>query len=204
MRKINTLLLVLVLLVTSIPVVVYADNPTTGITWGVDITESISGNTLTLSGTGSMVDFAWGENTDKLSDLGITNVVVGEGIINVGSAAFMDNLLESVTLPNSLAYIGNMSFMSNALTVFIIPETVTTIGYSAFVANSLTAITIPASVLTIGDSAFFNNMITEIIMERADTLLEDSLLNTGNNNFRNTYTVGGIGTYTGTQTGVWT
>jgi VCBS repeat-containing protein len=182
----------------------WSKTPSTGIVWGADITESISGDTLTLSGTGAMADFPFGANTNALSGLGIENVVIEEGVTSVGNFAFPDNSLKSVTLPNSVTSIGGMAFTANSLTSFVIPQNVTTIGFSAFVANSLTSITIPSAVLTIGDSAFFNNILTEITMERADTVLADSLLASGNNNFRNAYNLGGVGTYTGTQSGGWT
>ncbi|MBP1926923.1 hypothetical protein J2Z76_002795 [Sedimentibacter acidaminivorans] len=176
----------------------------TGITWGDNITENVNGNVLTLSGTGEMAHFNIDENKEKLINLGITNVFIESGITTIGTLAFQGSDLTSVALPNSVTNIGNMAFKSNKLEAIVISESVAVIGYNAFDDNLLTSITIPNSVEDIGESTFFNNNLTSITMERSDTNLDDSLLHTDNNNFRSAYGLGGIGTYTGTQTGAWT
>ena len=78
------------------------------------------------------------------------------GVRRIGSYAFMDSGLTSVTLPDSVTGIGNNAFYAcRSLTSINIPGRVTGIGSSAFYACSgLTALDLPDSVTSIGDSAF--------------------------------------------------
>jgi len=180
--------------------------PSTGIVWGDNITENIEGDTLTLSGTGAMNDFTASENQNKLPDLGVTRVVIGEGITSVGLSAFVVNGLTSVEFPNSLLIIGRDSFNSNDLTSIEIPSNVTNINAFAFRDNNLTSITIPLSVVRLSDYSFYGNPITSITMERSDTEIGNKFLNSTNDYFRDAYTnidAGGAGTYKGTPGGEW-
>ncbi len=68
--------------------------------------------------------------------------------------------------------------------------------------NQLTHINIPNSVTTIGRSAFGDNNISTIIIESSGVSIGNNML--GNNSFKEAYSIGGAGTYVGTQTGTWT
>ncbi len=94
--------------------------------------------TLTITGNGKMTNFIHGmapwsipNNVDRSR---IKNVIIGEGITNVGNGAFqLCSNVESVTLPESLKTIGCEAFRDcTKLTDINIPEGVTGIGYKAF------------------------------------------------------------------------
>jgi hypothetical protein len=64
----------------------------------------------------------------------------------IGSKAFFDKALTSVTIPNSVTSIGRLAFYKNKLTSVIIGNNVTSIESYAFYANKLDSITIGANV----------------------------------------------------------
>jgi hypothetical protein len=101
---------------------------------GENLTWSLSGGTLTISGIGDMDNhleshFPWYSKGSS-----ITTVIIEDGVTSIAYAAFLSCSLTSVT----------------------IPESVTSIGIAAFgVCHSLISVTIPASVTSIGDVAFY-------------------------------------------------
>ena len=129
--------------------------------WGSNITWVFdrSTGTLTLSGEGEMDstlvrDTPWRNNFDQ----DIINLVIGEGITNIGGSTFNSCVnLQNVQIPNSVTSIDWGAFGNcDSLTEISIPFGVTTIAGSAFEdCDGLIAITIPASVTTIGEHAFF-------------------------------------------------
>ena len=123
------------------------------ITWTLD-----EEGVLTISGTGDMPDFQYGNNTQYRSDLNIIKKVnISEGITHIAAYAFSDckNII-SITLPNSLISIGDMAFCNcYSLKSISIPNTVSTIGMGVFSnCRSLTSFNIPTSVTVIGAQAF--------------------------------------------------
>ena len=69
-----------------------------------------------------------------LNDVLVTDLVIPEGVTNVGKYAFYDcSSITSVTLPNSVTRIGSSAFHScSSLTSITIPNSVTSIGDGAF------------------------------------------------------------------------
>jgi hypothetical protein len=59
--------------------------------------------------------------------------------------------------------IGDFAFADNVLTSLTFPDSITRIGYSAFLNNQLTNVAIPFNVISIGDSAFKLNKLTNVI-----------------------------------------
>lgn len=101
---------------------------------GASATWSLSGNTLTISGTGSFDHY--GADSYDAYRANIQRVVIKEGITAIGDCAF-DNYTQ--------------------LTSIEIPSTVTSIGYSAISGcKNLTTLTIPASVTSMGGLAVWN------------------------------------------------
>jgi len=100
---------------------------------------------LTISGTGDMANYYWGNIPWQNQIDSITSVQVSNGITSIGRNAFAGTGLTSITIPNSVTSIGDYAFeRALSLTSITIPDSVTSIGYGAFeVASSLTSITIP-------------------------------------------------------------
>lgn len=106
---------------------------------------------LVISGAGAIAAEAFYKNQE------IKNVIIGDGITEIGTNAFNQTSIESISIANSITIIGNYVF-SNCynLTNINIPDSVITIGDSAFKnCDRLTIVDIPDSVTTIGDSAFY-------------------------------------------------
>ena len=178
-RKIISLLLSLLMIITSVPLMAVnsfaATNGTTG-----ECTWTLNGTELTISGNGKMKDY----RGDDASPWGtsITKVVIENGVTSIGVFAFKYcTSLTSITIPDSVTSIGDWAFDGctsltsvtigkgvttigdynfsgcTSLTSITIPDNVTKIGYEAFSGcTSLTSITIPDSVTRIGEYAFQN------------------------------------------------
>ena len=110
--------------------------------------------TLKDDGTYEVSDI--GECTDL--DVVIPQMVDGIAVTSIGSYAFLESSITSVTIPNSVATIGDGAFNDCwYLTSITIPDSVTSIGYMAFNGCSvLTSITIGNGITTIGECAFYS------------------------------------------------
>ncbi|MCL2845388.1 MAG: leucine-rich repeat protein, partial [Chitinivibrionia bacterium] len=151
-----------------------------------DVVATLSGGTLTVSGTGQM-SLTGGTPWAPVRD-SITTIVIGNGVTNITERAFsnLTNLtsvsisetvtyidrdafayatnLTSIRIPNSVEVIGNSAF-SNAsrLSDVTIGNSVRIIGQNAFYLNTaLTSITLPNSVTEIGGGAFWGAGLTSI------------------------------------------
>ena len=91
----------------------------------------------------------------------LTSVTIGNSVTSIGNYAFYKNQLTSVTIGNSVTSIGEYAFSSNQLTSVTIPDSVTRVGNFAFYKNQLTSVTIPDSVTSIGAMAFNNNQLPD-------------------------------------------
>ena len=146
-----------------------------GLTW------TLEGGVLTITGSGSMTNYAdgslppWYDQREE-----ITSVRLPDGLTSVGDLAFFDcvNLtgavlpasvvsvgdyafaqcagLLTVSLPNGLTAIGESAFREcGSLTAVEIPETVTKLGAQSFYrCASLRSVTVPASVTEMGSQVF--------------------------------------------------
>ena len=162
MKKIISLLLSLTMLLSIVSVVdfsAYADTLTTG-KCGVNVTYSFDTSTgmLTISGTGDMADYSFGNSSPFDSNSNIKSVIIENSVTSIDSCAFDGcTSLTSVTIPNSVTSIGDCAFYNcTSLTSVTIPDSVTNIGAFAFCAcTSLTSVTIPDSVTSIGRDVFY-------------------------------------------------
>jgi hypothetical protein len=170
----------------------------TNATWSYNATTK----TLTISGTGATKDYR--DTTNKLLRTEqapwieykseIKNVVVNEGITEIGDYAFFEcTALTSVSLPSTLTKLdgigiaaGNVDktygcFQScTALETITLPDSLTEI--EPYVFNGCTALTkivIPNNVTTIGKYAFFECSSLERVT------FGNSLTTLGENSFRN-------------------
>ena len=109
---------------------------------GDDLTWTLDGGTLTISGTGKMYDYSAVSEPDKgpwlESGEEVKNVVIENGVESVGMRAFHEcKTLESVVLADSVTEIGGAAFY--------------------YCGDSFTSITIPANVNSIEQSALSGN-----------------------------------------------
>ena len=181
-RKCNVIATVLLTLVISVSgcLTAFAEEPpsTAGGNLTDTITWSISGDVLTISGTGVMPSYEytsppWRKYSfsravieDGITSIGegafgycssLTSVTIPKSVTSIGEEAFYDcSSLESVTILGSVTSIGDETFWQcSRLTSVNIPDSVTSIGYMAFShCSSLTSIKIPESVTEIGENAF--------------------------------------------------
>lgn len=125
-------------------------------TCGDNLTWTLEGTALIISGTGEMYDFSrvgedkapWGE--------GVTSLTIEGGVTSIGKDAFYGCFhLSSVELPETLASIGEESLMLCGFSSIVLPESLTSIGDGAFWGcDELTGITIPAGVVELGEDVF--------------------------------------------------
>ena len=160
-RKIVSVLLCVLLLASLLPVSAFADTTASG-TCGANLTWTLDSNgTLTISGTGAMKDYGYG-NGKTTAPWGnycssIKKVAINDGVTSIGDYAFNGcSSLTSVAIPNSVTSIGSGAFLGcSSLTNVTIPESVTSIEWLAFQhCSSLTSVTIPDSITSIGNSTF--------------------------------------------------
>jgi uncharacterized protein YjdB len=122
-----------------------------------DVVATFDGNTITISGSGAMVDdsdidhIPWAHIREN-----IKKVIIEDGVTNIGRAAFYNcNNLTEVSIPNTVTTIGHNAFTSCFnLTEINIPNSVTTIGESAFGGCRITEIILPESIVKIWENVF--------------------------------------------------
>jgi len=103
----------------------------TNLTWTLD-----SDGTLTISGTGKMMDYVPWDNDTPWHDncTSITLVTMESGMTSIGKYAFYDcSGLTSVTIPDSVTSIESWAFYDcRGLTSITIPDSVVSIGVDVF------------------------------------------------------------------------
>ena len=164
--------------VTAIEDKAFENNELTSLTVGNSIRrigkEAFAGNpklkTVRITGTGAVESNLFTYEDTPRSRKGIFNesvssgieLIIEEGITEIGTGAFYRNKLTSVSIPPSVTKIGNSAFSGSQLTSLTIGNGVKTIGEWAFARNKLTSLTIPPSVTVIGNYAFRNNQLTSL------------------------------------------
>ena len=124
---------------------------------GDNATWSYESTTLTISGTGEMYDYAYGEApwyADYASTM--TSLVIEDGITSIGNNAFAGcEELNSVTFPASgFTSIGDYAFSGAKVKYPNLPRTLTYLGTGAFAGSQAKSVSIPASLKKISDYAF--------------------------------------------------
>ena len=118
--------------------------------------------TLTIEGSGPMIDGSWGKGKwvgrpdyDKYVKK-ITTVVIKEGITTIGVGAFSGfKALTSIIIPNSVTIIKGSAFLGCGLKVVDIPNSVKEIYNGAFSnCNNLKSVTLPAQIIRINSETF--------------------------------------------------
>ncbi len=124
---------------------------------GDNATWSYESTTLTISGTGEMYDYAYGEApwyADYASTM--TSLVIEDGITSIGNNAFAGcEKLNSITYPASgFTSIGDYAFSGAKVKQPNLPKTLTYLGTGAFAGSQARGVQIPASLKKIPDYAF--------------------------------------------------
>ncbi|GHT52500.1 hypothetical protein AGMMS49982_12900 [Bacteroidia bacterium] len=136
-------------------------------TCGTNLTWELTLRTLSITGTGTMTNYA------SLSDVpwssyrsGIRSVLIDEGVTGIGSYAFSScSGLTSITIPNSVTNIELQAFVScSGLTSVTIPDSVRSIGQLAFSGCSkLTTVNFNAdSCTTVGNDVWNNAPVSTV------------------------------------------
>ncbi|MBR6569619.1 MAG: leucine-rich repeat domain-containing protein [Clostridia bacterium] len=114
-------------------------------TCGENLTWTLENGTLTISGTGDMMDRTvydwWGTEANS-----IRRIVVEEGCTSIGRTAFTSTKAEEVTLPSTLKSIHDSAFSKCPnLAHIVIPEGVTYIAPDAFYGAAIYEMTLPST-----------------------------------------------------------
>ena len=124
---------------------------------GTNATWEYDSGTLTISGTGEMDDFEYGETPWKDYAEALKYVDIDSGITSVGNNAFAGfAALKSVTFPaENFVRIGEYAFSGCASLKYpSLPKALTSLGTGAFSGSGIRGINIPRGVKRIGDYAF--------------------------------------------------
>ncbi|MCC8090027.1 MAG: leucine-rich repeat protein [Oscillospiraceae bacterium] len=124
--------------------------------WTLDTSTGV----LTISGEGEMDNYSYESGMPWVSSReSITSIIIGNGIISIGSYAFYGckNVTE-VVIPSNVKSIENYAFSNcTSLLSVTLSDGVTSIGQGAFGScENLTSITIPDSVTSLGSFTFSN------------------------------------------------
>ena len=142
---------------------------------GDNLQWSYYNKTLTISGTGDMYDYdslatPWSSGVGS-----INSVVIGSGVTSIGSNAFNQENISSVSIPDTVTRIGSYAFYyCQNLTSVTLPDSVTEIGAKAFSqCEALTSTNIPAGVTQIPSYAFSDcRALTSITIPAGVTLID--------------------------------
>lgn len=122
-------------------------------------------NNAGLDANGATAEYADKINTmamksnylSKLIDRTITEIVIPDGMTNIGSQVFNQcRDLTSVTIPDGVTNIGSYAFCNcNSLININIPDSMLSLQANAFInCNSLTDITLPSSITRVAQTTF--------------------------------------------------
>ena len=131
-------------------------------TCGDDLTWTLDNSgKLTISGTGAMYDYdcdyesySFTSPWAKYRSM-IRSVEIGSGVTSIGSYAFEDTNITSLTIPGSVKTIGRGSFSNNRYLVNLtFSSGLKHIESMAFAGSHLSTVVIPDGVTSIGEGAF--------------------------------------------------
>ncbi len=148
-------------------------------TWSYDSTTK----KLTISGSGAMADYGPYYDGDyhttapwNMYEREVKNVVIEDGISNIGSYAFYHVKMENISIADSVTQILGGALQYSSLKELNIPNSVTYIGGGALNGiGTLHYITLPDSLDSIGGMALGNTAFYSIIVDGNTILTKDML-----------------------------
>ncbi|MBO5867827.1 MAG: hypothetical protein J6Q54_02830, partial [Oscillospiraceae bacterium] len=147
MKRNLCLMLVLCMMISMLPVQVFAASIVNSGICGDNLTWTLDDNgTLIISGTGEMFDYS--SNSAPWHNAGVPfkRIIIEEGVTSVGRNAFGANYgsVWLTVIPSTLTRIGSQAFMCGSRCVVINSETVAsqaktydTIGYLLYLSNTV-------------------------------------------------------------------
>lgn len=160
-KKIISMLLAVVMLLSVAPVAVFAEDTVSG-TCGVDgenivWTINAKNGILTISGTGYMRDYTAGQAPWYENRSLITKVIIENGVENIGECAFSNLAAEVIDIPDSVKSIGKKAFQGSSVKSLNFNEYVVIDMYQTFFnCQNLQNVNIPAATTSINDYSFWN------------------------------------------------
>lgn len=184
---------------------------TTSGTCGENLTWTLDGGILTISGTGAMENYTdndsaiytmpWADFSgdiqkivlkDGVTTVGdyaftctsITEAELPEGLLSIGDFAFSScSELHEINLPDSLASIGSGAFSVSGITQIVLPDGLTALGGEAFHAcANLTEINIPSGITELSDYVFLWSGIEKLTIPATVTYVGHGALRVSGNN----------------------
>ncbi|MBQ4560928.1 MAG: leucine-rich repeat domain-containing protein [Clostridia bacterium] len=157
MKKLLSLILAVMMLLPLMSA--FSLNAATSGSCGASLNWTLSGSTLTISGSGAMNNYSYFEKAPWYdSRASIKKVVIADGVTTVGNYAFYQcSALTDIDFPSSgLTYIGDEAIREcDSLVTLTLPEGLETIGLIAIAYNpKLESVYIPDSVSRIRNMAF--------------------------------------------------
>ena len=140
-------------------------------------TQVVIPKTVTNPNTSSKYNVV-GIGTDAFKDKNLTSLTLSEGLTTIGTRAFFINQISNLVIPNSVTTIQANAFAYNQLSSLDLGSGVTSIANQAFLNNQLTSVVIPSSIQGMGASIFYDNQITSVT-------IQDGVGNLGFNTFQN-------------------
>ena len=137
--------------------------------WDISMTENdhvtayVIGTVLHIEGTGKMSNFLMNDEHWDRHTRNITEVVIDEGIENIGKYAFYGCVnLKTINFPSSLTTLNEYAFTGSYFDSLEIPATVTNIGIDAFAMSYIKSVTLPSSITSIPSELFANSLLESI------------------------------------------
>ena len=161
---------------------------------GSNLTWSLTGTSLVISGTGAMTDYSTESGPGWQAHCAdIKSITIGNGVTSIGNSAFADcSSLETLTVGSGVKSIGAGAFYNcSALASVSLPASVQTLGRGAFAGctairsfsapglktidgyalqgTQIATFTVPKTLTDIAPGAFFESKIGQFAVESGNT-----------------------------------
>ncbi len=94
--------------------------------------------------------------------IGLTNVILGNGVTSIGDWVFSSDLFSNVVIPENVTNIGDYALSECPLGSIVLPWGVVSIGLGAFEDCPLTNVTFPSGLQSIGPFAFYGTLLRSV------------------------------------------